>query len=172
MDMTDECNALRWELDQKEAATNRLLYRLAKESPEFHISADDFADLVGLFDEDTQELPEKLDGSAVLAFALSPVGMQYTFGDHVSYEEKGEAWQRGLCLGCGIHTHEVREYYMVKAPVWLAANPASEGMLCIGCLEFRLGRSLRPADFTECPLNEENRECGSVRLRQRMCVAA
>jgi hypothetical protein len=40
------------------------------------------------------------------------------------------------------------EVYMVKAKVWKATN--TEGMggcLCIGCLEKRLGRFLRPKDF-------------------------
>jgi len=49
------------------------------------------------------------------------------------------------------------EYYMVEHDVWAkasAAKPKKHGMLCIGCLESRLGRQLTPADFpTRIPLN-------------------
>jgi hypothetical protein len=52
-----------------------------------------------------------------------------------------------------------REYYMVHRQVWEDAQYASGRVrfLCIACLERRLGRQLRPDDFTDCPLNEINR---------------
>ena len=43
---------------------------------------------------------------------------------------------------------------MVTDEIWiLANNKQTRGMLCIGCLEERLGRKLRPADFSDVPLN-------------------
>jgi hypothetical protein len=59
------------------------------------------------------------------------------------------------------------EYYMLKHPVWAQANPALDGMLCIGCAEKRLGRRLRASDFTEAPVNYDPRYCPSARLIHR-----
>jgi hypothetical protein len=42
------------------------------------------------------------------------------------------------------------------------------GMLCVGCLEKRLGRQLIAADFTENFLTAKNLVYGSQRLRDRM----
>lgn len=73
------------------------------------------------------------------------------------------------CLDCGASTAEdgLNEYYMVQAAVWHAANPGRKGMLCIGCLEARLGRRLTPEDFTSAPINSI-KEWHSERLRSRI----
>jgi len=40
----------------------------------------------------------------------------------------------------------------------------SGGLLCIGCLERRLGRRLTPADFTDAPANDpSDRDSGRSR---------
>lgn len=57
------------------------------------------------------------------------------------------------CLDCGVDTSLIHEYYMVKNRVWLKAHPADDGMLCIACLETRLGRVLTHKDFTDAPIN-------------------
>jgi len=45
-------------------------------------------------------------------------------------------------------TDENSEVYFVKSRVWEAANiDGWGGCLCIGCLENRLGRRLKPKDF-------------------------
>jgi hypothetical protein len=44
----------------------------------------------------------------------------------------------------------------------------NEGMLCIGCLETRLGRQLTHEDFTDCPVNLNPAAQRSVRLQMRM----
>ena len=59
------------------------------------------------------------------------------------------------CVDCGIHTADIGEYYMVKDTIW-GKYGVGEGMLCIGCLEFRMQRSLTKSDFTECVLNTVN----------------
>jgi hypothetical protein len=58
-----------------------------------------------------------------------------------------------ICKDCKIDTLEINEYYMVTGPVWEAACPEYRGMLCIGCLENRLGRELTASDFTDAPIN-------------------
>ena len=69
-----------------------------------------------------------------------------------------------FCLDCDENTAAIGEGYMLRDDVWLEANPGGEGMLCVGCVERRLGRHLRPDDFTDCPMNQE--QC-SARLRSR-----
>ena len=74
-----------------------------------------------------------------------------------------------LCIECGVDTGDIDEYYMVQDEVWHHVNPDRDGMLCIGCLEKRLGRKLTPADFIECPLNDDHHEyIKSARLLDRM----
>lgn len=42
---------------------------------------------------------------------------------------------------------------MVTNEVWATANKQRYGMLCIGCLESRLGRKLNGEDFPDYPIN-------------------
>jgi hypothetical protein len=69
------------------------------------------------------------------------------------------------CIDCGADTSN--EYYSVHDRVWLKANPARNGMLCIGCLEARLGRNLTRRDFDSAPINSFY-ECMSPRLLDRL----
>ena len=66
-----------------------------------------------------------------------------------------EDQKRYLCMDCGYDTLE-DEYYMTRDDVWNAVVPGgmNAGMLCIGCLEKRLGRKLRPEDFLDVPVND------------------
>jgi hypothetical protein len=73
-----------------------------------------------------------------------------------------------FCLDCPVKPMDINEYYMVHDKVWLEANPVDSGMLCISCLENRLGRQLTKMDFTDCPLNQMNLVNGSDRLKDRM----
>jgi hypothetical protein len=58
------------------------------------------------------------------------------------------------------------EMYMVRDLVWEQAGMTPMGgCLCIGCLEKRLGRRLRPKDFLRD--NPFNRIPGTLRLLQR-----
>lgn len=76
----------------------------------------------------------------------------------------------GLCIDCQRDTHKIGEYYMVQNRVWKKANPEEKGMLCIGCLERRLGHKLHFLDFLWCPLNVQNvfDPTASKRLRDRL----
>ena len=59
-----------------------------------------------------------------------------------------------LCLDCKRDTSEIDEYYTLKDEVWAEANPDIDGMLCIACIEKRIGRQLTAADFpSDVPLN-------------------
>lgn len=86
------------------------------------------------------------------------------------------------CDDCGVDTTPEPpagwEYYMVHDPVWAAAGMpvpddpegfVGEGILCIGCLEKRLGRKLTPDDFTGAPVNWPS-VMMSARLFSRVCM--
>ncbi len=75
------------------------------------------------------------------------------------------------CLDCGQDTghHGLREYYMLRDAIWKKICNI-RGMLCIGCVERRLGRVLTRSDFTACPLNNprDPQDAFSKRLRLRL----
>lgn len=56
-------------------------------------------------------------------------------------------------MACTANTLHLDEYYMLTDDVWREANPNGKGMLCIGCVENRLGRELTASDFTDAPIN-------------------
>lgn len=68
---------------------------------------------------------------------------------------RGGGWDgRGPCGDCGTDTIAGREFYMVTDALWERAQAAGAvDLLCIGCLEARLGRRLHAADFNEAPIN-------------------
>lgn len=98
--------------------------------------------------------------------------------DHLQGEQWKETLEAFTCVDCKRSTapgkfHEsekqepLNEYYMVHNELWNKAGMSTEygtGMLCIGCLEGRLGRNLNPRDFTSYPINKVP---GSDRLMQR-----
>jgi hypothetical protein len=72
------------------------------------------------------------------------------------------------CVDCGRNTGQIQEYYMVNDRLWdKTAGKDKDKMLCIGCLEKRLGRKLTPADFTDAPVNGGFMP-QSARLRERL----
>lgn len=74
-----------------------------------------------------------------------------------------------VCMDCNINTMDTDEYYMLKNEVWLFVVPKDKKMLCVGCVEKRLGRELTPEDFSYCLLNEEEySQPRSDRLKNRM----
>lgn len=58
-----------------------------------------------------------------------------------------------LCVDCTRDTGRIGEYYMVHDDIWNSVVTEGDGMLCITCLETRLGRELTKRDFTDVPLN-------------------
>jgi hypothetical protein len=83
------------------------------------------------------------------------------------------------CCDCGIGCHTLGEYYMVRDELWDQAwtgkrkphhrIPGQE-ILCIGCLENRIGRTLRASDFTDAPINSLDHDWNrkSERLLDRL----
>ena len=73
-----------------------------------------------------------------------------------------------ICLDCQVDT--TSEYYVVKKALWAKANPNIKGMLCIDCLEQRLGRILTKQDLTKALLNSMFIERKSNRLINRLGI--
>ncbi len=74
-----------------------------------------------------------------------------------------------LCLDCKVDTGLAGEHYMLIDKTWLSVVDSNKGMLCIGCIEKRLGRQLCPDDFNNSYVNNLNFGTRSVRLMSRLC---
>lgn len=77
---------------------------------------------------------------------------------------------RFMCIVCKVDTGKIGEHYMLVDPVWNKVHTSAIGMLCIGCLEKRLGRKLVPSDFHPCYINNKNYGSRSARLTNRMGI--
>jgi hypothetical protein len=81
-----------------------------------------------------------------------------------------EEIERALAIGDSVEQYydEHSEIYMVKPKIWKAAGMDDMGgCLCIGCLEKRLGRTLKPKDFLRNhPFNNDEMP-GTERLLTR-----
>jgi hypothetical protein len=81
------------------------------------------------------------------------------------------------CDDCNCTIGGIGEWYLLKKAVWEQAWPgtsqkntemALKHFLCIGCIEKRLGRKLRRADFDMSSPHNKPNESMSVRLRNRL----
>ena len=70
-----------------------------------------------------------------------------------------------FCADCDTHTK--LEYYMVHDHIW-EQHGSGKGMLCIGCLESRMGRLLGEVDFTNAGSNDPEFCEKSERLLNRL----
>ena len=70
-----------------------------------------------------------------------------------------------LCVDCDKDTGKSGEFYFIHTELWLSVMPTINGMLCLDCLESRLGRMLNPSDF---PNNHINRNAKNLKLRGRI----
>lgn len=77
---------------------------------------------------------------------------------------------RFACQDCGHDVKQMGEMFMLKDDLWIHLVHGCEqgwaNMLCVGCVEERLGRKLKPWDFTNAPLNFLSPR--SLRLRNRL----
>jgi len=76
------------------------------------------------------------------------------------------------CLDCRQDTSAMREFYFVHTELWLGAVGSKDGMLCIGCLETRIGRELTSSDFTSAYINRPGWGAQSARLLNRLTRGA
>jgi hypothetical protein len=62
-----------------------------------------------------------------------------------------------MCWDCTVCTLCTDEYYMVDDELWYSAteelDTPTDIMLCIGCLESRIGGKLTADDFPDLPIN-------------------
>jgi hypothetical protein len=83
------------------------------------------------------------------------------------------------CADCGVGTLRLGEWYMVNDDVWEQAwegrrkswhgRVPGQEILCIGCLENRIGRTLVAGDFIpDVPANDPNKSNMSECLRERL----
>lgn len=81
---------------------------------------------------------------------------------------KEEIAKAFLCVDCGIDTNGENEYYSVYDHIWdkYVTGSHNKSMLCIGCLEARMGRKLTKSDFTDYPINSIFPQ--SERLKDRL----
>lgn len=75
-----------------------------------------------------------------------------------------------LCLDCRVDTGKIGEHYFLNTAIWVSVVGSKYGMLCIGCIEQRLGRKLQPSDFTNAYINSPKHASKSVRLLNRLGV--
>jgi hypothetical protein len=112
------------------------------------------------------------------------MGAAQRFG---ALSENGRHAMTAFCIDCGMDTApdddrrrrgaRPWEWYMVHDRVWCAAgmpkcevikhNASHRDILCIGCLEARLGRRLTPRDFINASINRPDR-WNSPRLNARL----
>lgn len=60
-----------------------------------------------------------------------------------------------FCSTCDVNTMEIYEYYGVTSDLWRRYG-VGKGMLCIGCLEERMGRELTPKTSSTSRLTPKN----------------
>jgi hypothetical protein len=121
------------------------------------------------------DLQERLDAQDGDARPLSPDQAETASVDRVSH------WPpeiRSRCADCEVGTLTLGERYMVHDDLWAQAwkgrakawqhRAPGQMILCIGCLEQRLGRELCAADFTDVPLNDPDCHHMSARLLDRL----
>ncbi len=73
-----------------------------------------------------------------------------------------------ICLDCRIDTSKANELYMLQDETWKLTGLGKVGMLCIGCIEDRIGRELTATDFNDSYLNNFRTASKSARLVSRM----
>ncbi len=69
------------------------------------------------------------------------------------------------CVDCKVDTLSIGEFYTVSNYIWWKYGVRKKyKMLCIGCLESRMGRRLVSDDFPYYPINTPSLSNKSVRL--------
>jgi hypothetical protein len=72
------------------------------------------------------------------------------------------------CLDCSKDTDITEEFYVLRDDLWrrLVRRTWRGGMLCLDCVERRLGRALHRGDFANVPVNQQQaRKCPALARR-------
>jgi len=93
-------------------------------------------------------VPRGGDFGSKYSFIRVPLPLQFTYMSAL-YDFH---WH---CLDCGINTGPTQEYFMLRHELWrrLVARRDRGRMLCLRCVELRLGRGLCGRDFLQVPIN-------------------
>ena len=76
--------------------------------------------------------------------------------------------RKWICEDCLDDTSKLKEHYYINDDIWYKIHPTESGMLCIGCVEVRLGRKLGPKDFPKVHINNFKLYPMSQRLLSRI----
>ena len=75
-----------------------------------------------------------------------------TYGEDVRTPQEKQHW---LCQCCSKDTwEEEKDYYMLKDHIWKKIASDPDGMMCMDCVEEKLGHKLTADDILICPLTE------------------
>jgi hypothetical protein len=121
------------------------------------LDADTLHNIVGLWE--ANNLNEELTYEALVA-AGTPTTCDDCVKEVTPYDEYGRPVEGGW------------EWYMVRSEIWEAAGHGRKPprILCIGCLEARIGRRLTPEDFSDLEINRAG-WTSTERLIDRLGVA-
>ncbi|WP_298705408.1 hypothetical protein [uncultured Variovorax sp.] len=72
------------------------------------------------------------------------------------------AWD--ACQDCAKHT-AADDYYMVTDTLWQTVHSRDQGMLCLSCLQSRMGRELQSSDFIDAPVNQLSAKVREIRAQ-------
>lgn len=105
---------------------------------------------------------------------LESVIIYKTFAPQLLFERRrvvsGKSRRKFLCIDCRIDTGKIGEFYFIETGTWLSVMSTIKGMLCVGCIEARLGRKLVPDDFTSATVNSPKYGVKSLRLMSRLAA--
>lgn len=75
-----------------------------------------------------------------------------------------------ICMDCKMDVGDKSELFAVHKGLWYKVVKGEDRNkdLCVGCLEERIGRRLRPEDFPDWPINTDYLLFRSHRLIDRM----
>lgn len=98
------------------------------------------------------------DGKPVVTCRL--VGCKFTRAEELSQLVADE-----LCKHC--REYALDNMYMVRDELWDSVEGSRGDLACMPCFEQKLGRKLRPDDFTDAFINEMNPTVKALRLAIR-----
>jgi hypothetical protein len=100
--------------------------------------------------EDADEKAVDLFSRDLFSQDDAELGLPRRWTMHDPRDHDPEIDPTGRCVDCGVNTLAADgEYYMVSDELWAAAGMGKPGgMLCLECLERRIGRPLAMEDFT------------------------